>query len=78
MPRERGREDSTPEGGGRGRNEEGRRDGKTRTGDGRGKGEVDTFIGKRVWHSVRECRAGTPESALCLVSSGIIGRVVGY
>lgn len=33
----------------------------------------DTFIGKRVWHSVRECATGIPESGLSRVEGIIVG-----
>lgn len=33
----------------------------------------DTFIGKRVWHSVRECATGILESELSRVEGIIVG-----
>lgn len=33
----------------------------------------DTFIGKRVWHSVRECVTGILESRLSRVEGIIVG-----
>jgi len=33
----------------------------------------DTFIGKRVWHSVRECATGIQESGLSRVEGIIVG-----
>lgn len=33
----------------------------------------DTFIGKRVWHSVRECATGILESGLSRVEGIIVG-----
>lgn len=35
--------------------------------------DEDTFIGKRVWHSVRECATGILESRLSRVEGIIVG-----